>query len=519
MDRRGFIIGLGASATTTCALQAKNGDGRQGVERQEARPARAFDYDDIVRYARESASHPFNAQLPPLPEELGRLDYDAYRDIRFRPERALFAEIEGSFRLEMFHLGSLYKRPVSLNILRNGKSTPIHYSADFFDYGKNQFRSPLPRDLGYAGFRLHFPLNTPKIHDEVIAFLGASYFRFLGRSQVYGLSARGLAIEAGGPEEFPAFREFWIENPTPGAQNLTIFARLDSPSITGAYRFFLEPGEETTLEVTSTLFARQPITRLGVAPLTSMFLVSESEKRLKDFRPAVHDSDGLQIQTLNGDWIWRPLRNPASLSISSFMDGDAKGFGLMQRERDFEKYVDLEAHYELRPSYWVEPLGKWGEGHIELVEIPTDVETNDNIVCFWTSAKRIEAGQSIGFSYRVTALIDNFKLNGIGVIQNSFLAKPKSPTEESGVNRRQYVVDFSLGDLAFYMSAPDTVEVVATTSSGQVTSAIVRANPHIKGFRVIIEIIPEVGKDADLRAYLKAGSKILTETWTVLWKA
>ena len=297
----------------------------------------------------------------------------------------------GPFRLELFHLGHLYKRPVTVNILRDGLTLPVPYAANLFDYGRNKIDGALPINLGFAGFRLHYPLNAPHVMDEVIAFLGASYFRFLGRGQRYGLSARGLAISAGGQEEFPFFREFWIESPAPGAERAIVYGLLDGESATGAFHFEIYPGMDTSVEVTATLFARKAIPALGMAALSSMFLAGKNDHRFDDdFRTELHDSDGLLIHAGSGEWIWRPLSNPVAPALSTFLDKDVRGFGLLQRDRSFEHYQDLDLAYELRPSYWIEPREGWGEGQVGLVELPTSDETNDNIVAAWTPKETVD---------------------------------------------------------------------------------------------------------------------------------
>ena len=263
-----------------------------------------FVFEDVLRRARELASAPF-AGPASLPDSLKNLDFDAWREIRFRADRAVFANSGGSFRLQAFHLGHLFKQPVTVNVIRDGIAAPIPYNAGLFDYGRNRFERPLPVDLGFAGFRLHYPLNDPRVHDELIAFLGASYFRFLGRGQRYGLSARALAINAGGDgEEFPFFREFWIETPEPHADRATIYGLLDSESVAGAFRFDIWPGAESVVEVNATLHVRKPGLKLGLAPLTSMFFIGENDRRTaSEYRPEVHDSDGLLVQTRAGEWI------------------------------------------------------------------------------------------------------------------------------------------------------------------------------------------------------------------------
>ncbi|HLW89751.1 MAG TPA: glucan biosynthesis protein, partial [Roseiarcus sp.] len=314
-------------------------------------PAAApFGYDEVVKRARELAAAPFEAQTPQLPDGLARLDFDAWRDIRFRPDKALLGESGGPFRLQLFHLGHLYQRPVIVNVLRDGTPAPVPYAANLFDYGRNKFDASLPINLGFAGFRLHYPLNSPLIMDEVIAFLGASYYRFLGRGQRYGLSARGLGVNSGigQNEEFPFFREFWIDAPGAGAQRAIIHALLDGQSVTGAFRLEIYPGQETTIEITATIFARRDIAILDMAPLSSMFLLGKNDHRLADdFRNELHDSDGLLIHNGGGEWIWRPLSNPSEAALSTFLDKDIRGFGLLQRDRNFEHYQDLDLAYEL----------------------------------------------------------------------------------------------------------------------------------------------------------------------------
>ena len=247
-------------------------------------------------------------------------------------------ELNANFRLELFHLGHLYKRPVVVNVLREGIPAPIPYAANLFDYGRTKVDDNLPINLGFAGFRLRFPVNAPHVWDEVVAFLGASYFRFLGRGQRYGLSARGLAVGGGLRlnEEFPYFREFWIETPDPAAERIVIYALLDGKSATGAFRFDLVPGQQTYIETSVTLFARKAVPALGLAPLSSMYFVGKNDRRrADDFRGELHDSDGLLMHTGAGEWIWRPLENPVAPSVSAFLDANPRGYGLLQRDRDF----------------------------------------------------------------------------------------------------------------------------------------------------------------------------------------
>lgn len=317
------------------------------------------------------------------------LTYDQHRDIRFVRENGPWYGKRLPFEVQFFHLGSLFQVSVPINEVIDGKAKPIDYSPAFFNYGKNDLKIT-DNHLGYAGFRLHNPLNSPTYYDELVSFLGASYFRALGKQQKYGLSARGLAIDTAVQtgEEFPIFREFWIQRPKRGDKSVTVYALLDSPSITGAYTFVITPGKQTVMDVDTVLIPRKAINKIGIAPLTSMFLFGENTKnRFDDHRPEVHDSDGLLIWNGKDEVLWRPLDNSKYLRISSFMDENPKGFGLMQRDRDPAHYLDFEADYEQRPSAWVEPSGNWGKGTIQLVEIPSQQEIHDNIVAFWVPEK------------------------------------------------------------------------------------------------------------------------------------
>jgi periplasmic glucans biosynthesis protein len=526
VSRRRFLTRAGAAITLAVGASPILAQGANPGTTQPSAPvtpqAPRFSYDVVVRRARELAAMAFDGTVPPLPETLSKLDFDGYRDIRFRPDRALLTQSGSAFRMQMFHPGFLFNRTVTINVVRDGLATPVPYSAQLFDYGRTRIERPLPVNLGFAGFRLHYPLNDPRVSDELVAFIGASYFRVLGRDQRYGLSARGLAMNAGGSnEEFPFFREFWIETPGADADRITIHALLDGAATTGAFQFIIYPKTETAMEVTATLFPRRTLNKVGIAPLTSMFFTGENERRSHDdYRPELHDSDGLLMQSGNGEWIWRPLRNPSSkTTMSAFVDKDIKGFGLMQRDRIFEHYQDLDLAYEMRPSYWIEPRGNWGEGHVELVEIPTSDETNDNIVASWVPKQPLEPGREVVFRYGLRSLKDESSLHSGGHVINTYQTTPKAlgSSEAVPAGARRFILDFTGGDLSHYLTDPDQVKVVPSISQGRILRTFVVPNANIRGFRAGIDVQVEPGQSADLRAFLKVGSRALTETWTMPW--
>ncbi|HZD52977.1 MAG TPA: glucan biosynthesis protein G, partial [Woeseiaceae bacterium] len=353
----------------------------------------AFGFADVNRIAEGLAHKPYEPDRPELPEGFKNLQYDDYRDIRFRRAKGIWFDSGLPFQVQLFARGFLFHDRVRINIISDTGASPIRFSRDMFGYGKNKVPAEVPRDFGFAGFRILYPLHREDHMDEVAAFLGASYFRAVGQKQNYGVSARALAIDTGleTPEEFPVFREFWIQEPSPDDTAITVFALLDSQRATGAYRFVIQPGLQTVIDVKARILLRDAVEKLGIAPLTSMFYHGElTERYMDDFRPEVHDSDGLLIASGSGERIWRPLRNPVTLQITSFQVTNPRGFGLMQRDRSFEHYQDTQTPYQTRPSAWVETLGDWGEGTVELVEIPSGSERNDNIVAFWHPAQPLK---------------------------------------------------------------------------------------------------------------------------------
>ncbi|MDE2361887.1 MAG: glucan biosynthesis protein G [Hyphomicrobiales bacterium] len=485
-------------------------------------PTPKFGYDDVVKRARDLASAPFDGSIAKLPDGLETLDFDAWRDIRFKPEKSFFAPQNSPFRMQLFHLGHLYRRAVTINTIRDGIATPIPYTAALWDYGRAKFDRQLPVNTGFAGFRLHFPINNPAVYDEVCSFVGASYFRFLGRGQSYGLSARALAVETGtNNEEFPFFREFWIETPAQQADHATFYALLDGASVTGAYRFDLYPGEDSVMEVHSTLFPRRSGAKFGIAPLTSMYFLGNNDRRPNsDFRTELHDSDGLQIVTQSGEWIWRPLRNPLSVSISSFLDKGTRGFGLLQRDRKFSSYQDLDLNYQLRPSYWVETsVDTFDGGRVELVELPTADETNDNIVASFVPNEPVEQGKQVAFNYRITASLNLARLSPNARTAYTFQAPARAlgSRETPPDGSRRFLIDFSGGDLAYYSQDASLVEAVASISQGSVIRAFVVPNPHVKGIRAIVDVQVPQTQTGDIRVFLRAKGRTLTETWTFPW--
>lgn len=482
-------------------------------------PPSYFDFSKVYERAAALAARPYAKPADKLPPFLAKLDYDRYRQIRFRPDRALWRNENLPFQVQFFSRGFLFNERVAVNVVYRGVVSPVRFDRGLFDFGSLTLPEKFPENAGFAGFRIHYPVNRADYHDEVVVFQGASYFRAVAKGEAWGLSARGLAIDTGLPktEEFPVFREFWIKKPEPGATRLTVFALMDSPSVTGAFRFVVTPGTATVLEVTEHLFFRKSVEKVGIAPLTSMFFHGENTERfVDDFRPEVHDSDGLLIVTGSGEHVWRPLANPDRLTLSAFGGENVKGFGLLQRDRAFGHYQDLEAHYERRPSAWVEPLGAWGKGTIQLIEIPSPSERNDNIVAFWVPDDPIKPKARLTFEYRLS-----FSDDPQGGAQGARVIATRiggGGTDELTSARRKFVIDFE-GPVLERVTDVSSVEAVVTASAGTLSPAIVQRNPHTGGLRVHFELTPPAADaPVELRAFLRRDQHYLSETWTYQWR-
>jgi glucans biosynthesis protein len=417
----------------------------------------------------------------------------------------------GNFQVQFIHPGLYYGHSVRINSVEGSVVREVAFSPSQFVYGRNKFGGKIPADLGFAGFRIAYPFQSRGDFNHVIVFAGASYFRAVAKDQVFGLSARGLAIDTGlsSGEEFPFFREFWLERPARGAREMTFYALLDSPSVTGAYTFIVQPGNRTIVNVRARLFMRKAVKELGIAPLTSMFLYGEERPRpAEDWRPEVHDSDGLLIQSGTGEWIWRPLGNPEKLRFSYYELDSPRGFGLLQRDRDFQNYEDLETRHEARPNAWITPVGKWGKGFVKLVEIPSRKETNDNMVAYWMPASLPPLGKPFEIAYRIHFQSHDPLDPGSG----------RAIATRMGVGDRpewkRIVVDFE-GDKIKALSSSTPVKAVITLGQdGQLMQQTVLRNAVTRGWRLSFQVKPANGKPLELRAFLQNGKDVISETWS-----
>jgi glucans biosynthesis protein len=478
------------------------------LAQEEERPTEPFDRAILEARAAELAAS--EHALPPPEEADGeRLNYEQYRAINFERGASIWARENRTFTVDLLYPGFIFDTPVNINLVVGKTARRVLFTNEVFEYGAEVARLEKDPALGYSGFSVRAPLNQPDQQDQFLVFQGASYFRAAAREQILGLSARGLAVRTARPEgeEFPVFTDFWLERPAEGATEIVIHALLQSPSVVGAYTFRARPGDETIVDVDVALFSRVELAAFGIAPLTSMFLFDASNRtRFDDYRNAVHDSDGLQIMNGRGERLWRPIANPRALQLSSFVDDSPKGFGLVQRKRRFADYEDAEALFDRRPSLWIEPKSEWGPGHVELVEIPSEREMNDNIIAYWQPAAPLVPGEPGRFAYRLRFTGEPLDASLARVVAT------RSGRAPQGEGRRSFVIDYQgEGDL------PSDLEVVASTSTGEVLEPRGHAVDSSGVYRVHFELDPGRDNLAELRVEVRSKGEPWGETWLYRW--
>ncbi len=525
MVGQAFLAGLFGTTVLT-ASRGMAAEGQADTPRPlPLGPSEPFSFDRLVERARTMAGEPFRpveADPAALPA-LNMIDYDEYQKISFDIRRSLFRERAREDALSPiapFHLHKGLTQPVGLHVIEGEMARRVMYDASAFSYSGEVTPAKLPADLGYGGFRA---LYGDREGPDWLAFMGASYFRTAGPFDQYGLSARAVAVDIGlpdTPEEFPRFTDFWLEPAHDDDGGVLVYALIDSPSLSGAMRMACARGEEQAIRMDCAirLFMRKDVRRLGIAPITSMFWFSETNRHdANDWRPEVHDTDGLALWTGSGERLWRPLTNPKAVSTNSFLDNNPQGFGLLQRDRQFDHYQDDGVFYERRPSLWVEPKGAWGEGMVQLLEIPTDDEIHDNIGAYWTTDKVEPAGSAVSRDYSlywtVAPMIGEAAVGYCVATRMGRAGIPGQPRPESGV---KYAVDFeggSLGELETGALKPK----VSVGAGGRVDGAYALRVVGTDIWRIVFDLYTEGEAPVDVRAYLVDGEeKAATETWTLL---
>ena len=510
LSRRAFFA-IGASLAGVSAMLPSRGDAAA-----KAGKGAALSLEDLARRAAVMAAAAYVAPPDTSPRTLRGLSDKQWQAIRFRSAKALRSGAHSPYRVELLQRGGPWPQAMTVNTIRNGIATPVPYLADMFDFGSVPKPAHLPINFGFAGFRLMGPLSAPSSLDNLLECRGGGQFRFFGRNQTAGTICQALSK----PDDATAsgagyFRDVWIGASDADADHVTFLALLDGPSATGAFQFELYPGERSTLMATATLFARRVGVKFGLAGLASLFMNGENDQRVRDaFRPEVHQADGLLIHGVSGEFLWRPLHNPAAQLVSSFAATDVKGFGLMQRDRHFSHYMSIGGAYQTCPSYWIEPIEGFGAGRIELVEAPAPDAAQANIFASFQPEADAVPGEALHLRYRITATSNHPHLSPGGRAVNSFITPLPVPPQQNDKIARRIRVDFVGDELAWFGQDASTIKVKASADGAEIMKASGEANPALKGYRAMVDLAIPVGASVNLRIFLSAAGRTLTETWT-----
>jgi periplasmic glucans biosynthesis protein len=524
IDRRSVLAAAASSfAMSVLGLPLRAAPASSGFRLGKPQP---FSFDELIAQMRSRSAQAYVRETSLPPQVLDRIDYEEHGKIKFKSEYALFHDGPGEYAVTFFHLGKFFRAPVHMYVLtpagRASVAAEILYDSNYFTMPSNSPARELPNGAEFAGFRLQESRlgDQQKLDwhtNDWVAFLGASYFRAIGELAQYGLSARGVAIDVAAPgraEEFPDFTRFYFEPSAAGSHEMTVYAALEGPSITGAYRFVMRRDKAVVMEVEAHLFLRRDVSQLGIAPMTSMYWYSETGKPDDlDWRPEIHDSDGLALWTGAGECIWRPLNDPAHPSTSTFADKSPRGFGLIQRDRVFDHYLD-GVHYERRPSLWVEPLDDWGEGSVQLVELPTADETEDNIVAMWVPRQSARAGSNLVLRYRLHWSATEHHQTTLARCIATRLGRGGEPGHNRPKGVHKLVVEFLGGPLATLPFGTKPQPILSATS-GTFSDVFTEAVPDsVPGhWRAQFDFTPAGSEVADMRLFLKSDEQTLSETW------
>lgn len=464
----------------------------------------------VVEVARQIARRPYQAAASDLPDQFANLSYEQYSEIRALPQAQIWAGENRGFVVEPLHRGFVYTNPVVIYVAEDGLVRRIGYDRNRFEFGKLSVPANVP-DIAFSGVKLLTTFGNGGSPVEFAAIQGANFFRAIARGQNFGVVARALTLrpaEARG-EEFPYFRALWIERPTPGTEQLLVHAVLDSESVAGAVRLTLRPGDMTIVDVEMVLFPRVNLEHVGFGGMQASYLFGPNDRlEIDDARIGAYEAKGLCMSNGRGEWLWRPLQNPETLQISAFLDRSPKGFGLLQRDRDFAAFQDDEQRFELRPSLWVEPIGDWGEGVVQLIEIPSDKEINDNILSYWRPRGPIQAGSEVSVAYRQYWSWRPPERPPLALVSGTFSGRGTAG------RRRRFMVDFRGDELGSEL--PD-LRAVATASPGTIAGLKLYRYPGRKTIRAAFELDPGNENASEMRLVLHAGERPISETWLYRW--
>ncbi|MBX9759497.1 MAG: glucan biosynthesis protein [Beijerinckiaceae bacterium] len=486
-----------------------------GTAAPPAKPAR-FDPALVMDLARNLARQPWRKPSADLPEPFNALNHEQYVGIQRRPETIIWRDQSIGFALEPSQRGFIFSNSLQINIVEDGVARRLVYDPADYTFGK--LNAPADRkDIGFSGFKLWQRAQDGSL-EEFCLFQGQGYFQTVGRGQPFGASTRALAVrpvDQGRGEEFPQFVAVWIERPVLAANTVIIHALLDSESVTGAFRYTMRPGDATIVDTECTLFTRAAIDNVGIAAVQGTFLFGPIDRRRgDDVRPGVYDVSGVQMHSGKDEWIWRPVANRQSIQLSAFVDDNPKGFGILQRDRDFAQFADDDNHWEARPSVWTEPLGDWGAGHVTLLEIPAESQVNQNIIVYWRPRATLAANSETTFSYRQWWCWTPADRPPFATVLRSRSGRVTGSPPNA--RRRRFLVEFRGDALADVARFPEIAARV-TTASGSIMTSRLMLSRQEKSARVTFDVDAGAEPHTELRLLLESAGKPISETWLYRW--
>ncbi|MFN3892604.1 MAG: glucan biosynthesis protein [Beijerinckiaceae bacterium] len=509
------LVGLGGPAMAAVSGAPAHPQQRPAETQPDTRQSR-FDPAQVLEMARNLARQPWRKPAPDLPEPFNTLNHDQYASIERKPEAFVWRDQSTGFALEPTPRGFIFGNSLQINVVEDGVARRLAYDPADYNFGKVPAAAER-KDVGFAGFRLWIRGADGSLQD-FLNFQGQGYFQTVGRGQPFGASARALAVrpvDQGKGEEFPYFAAVWIERPVLAANAVVIHALLDSESVTGAFRYTMRPGDATIVDTECTLFTRAAIDNVGIAAMQGTFLFGPVDRRRgDDVRPGVYDVAGVQMHTGKDEWIWRPVANRQTIQLSAFVDENPKGFGVIQRDRDFSLFSDDDNHWEARPSVWTEPLGDWGPGHVTLIEIPAESQVNQNIIVYWRPRAPLAANSETTFSYRQWWAWNPPDRPPLATAWRSRSGRVSGSPPNA--RRRRFMVEFRGDALADVARNPEITARV-TAAQGSVMSSRLMLARHEKAARVTFDLDAGNEPNMELRLLLESAGKPISETWLYRW--
>ena len=500
----------GLAASLSSPLSAQSASAKTGPAPQ----PEAFSAAKVVEMARALAAEPHKPPGSAPLDPLGSASPEEIATIRYRTGDLIWAGAGLAFAIEPVHRSRNFPGEVELYTVEGTTASRVVYDPARCDFGTLK-PPPASAHLGFTGFRILRRRDDGQLLPAA-SLVNASILAGIAPNQAWGAISRPLSVHLPDQigEEPSQMRAVWIEQPRSVATELVMHALVDTPSLAGAIRFTLRADDATVIDTECTLFTRKQVDHLALAPVQATYLAGPIDwPPTPDMRPAVYEAAGVQMQTGNGEWIWRPVSNRSRLQISGFVDRDPQGYGLMQRDRGFGAFLDDENDWQRRPSVWIEPIGKWGAGEVTLLEIPAASQNNKNIACYWRPRPGLAAGAEVNYAYRQFWSWQAPSRPDGAIVTASRIGRIPGDTSEG---KTRFLVQFEGGQLGDPAKAAAIVPTI-WSSAGKVAAIRVYRAPRQNSMRVVFDLDAGGQPLVELRVWLKHDNAPMSEAWLYRW--